>query len=168
MRHLQSSLFCEWCALWRRLAAVRAGWLASACVGLVWCAVGTGCGKQGATVYRVSGVVTLQGQPVPVGQIYFEPDTKAGNRGPMGSAEIIDGRFDTSARGRVVRGRGVIGGPHVIHVIASQPGPQSVPSTDDAPSGKILFDGIVTRLDLPRAASVQEFEVPSSNVAKRK
>jgi hypothetical protein len=136
-------------------------------VGLACCIVAAGCGKQDATLYRVSGVVTLQGKPVPVGQIFFEPDSRSGNRGPMGSAEIIDGRFDTAARGLVIRGRGVVGGRHIVHVTASQPEPRPEPSNDDKPSGKLLFDGIVGSRDLPREASVQDFDVPASDVTKR-
>ena len=38
-----------------------------------------GCGEAGPARYHVSGKVTFNGQPVPAGQIVFEPDPTAGN-----------------------------------------------------------------------------------------
>ena len=65
-----------------------------------------GCGR-GPTLYQVSGRVTYDGQPLPAGVIYFDPDVTRNHDGPQGYAVIKNGTYNTSARG----GRGVVGGP---------------------------------------------------------
>ncbi|HJZ57850.1 MAG TPA: hypothetical protein VKE74_23020 [Gemmataceae bacterium] len=76
-------------------------------------ALAAGCGG-GEKLYDVSGTVTFDGQPVPAGRVYFDPDPTAGGSGPQGSAAIKDGKFDTAVEGRGVRG----GGGYVIRVAA--------------------------------------------------
>ena len=66
-----------------------------------------GCGNE--KTYRVSGKVTFKGQPVPEGRIFFMPDPSKGNKGPSGSAEIKNGRYDTDAGGRGVVGGAMLG-----------------------------------------------------------
>ena len=59
----------------------------------------TGCSQQ-EKLYRVSGVVTYAGKPIPKGLIFFDPKTD----GPQGFANIVEGKFDTAQQGRGVRG----------------------------------------------------------------
>src|SRR5687767_5122929 len=72
-----------------------------------------GCGGGDAGRYRVSGVVTYDGKPVPKGVIYFDPDTGKNQAGLQGFAEITDGKYDTGQGGK-----GTTGGPVVIRVEA--------------------------------------------------
>ena len=69
------------------------------------CILIVGCG--GPKLYDVSGRVTYDGQLLPAGVIYFDPDVTKQNDGPQGYAVIKNGTYNTSARG----GRGVVGGP---------------------------------------------------------
>lgn len=71
-----------------------------------------GCGKSGVPRLDLSGVVTYKGQPVPAGEIRFEPDLSKGGKGPAGFAAIIDGKFDTS-----LEDKGPVAGPIGITVI---------------------------------------------------
>jgi len=80
-------------------------------------ALGTlaGCGRdEGPVRYDVSGTITFKNAPVPSGSIVFTPDTSQGNSGPQGTARIINGRYDTASGGR-----GTVGGPHMVHIIAT-------------------------------------------------
>lgn len=119
-------------------------------VGVVWAA---GCGG-GPKTYRVSGTVTFNGQPVPMGKIYFDPDTAAGGSGPSGFADIVDGKFDTSA----ANGKGVAGGPTVVRIQGHKK------ESADAISGygPPLFAEHTVKADLPREAATKDFDVPVS------
>src|SRR5262245_29789774 len=71
-----------------------------------------GCGSDGPPRYRVHGMVTYEGKPVPAGTIIFEPDASQKNDGPQGLATIHAGLFD-SAKG----GKGTVGGPHRVTIL---------------------------------------------------
>ncbi|EAQ80619.1 hypothetical protein [Blastopirellula marina] len=112
----------------------------------------SGCGKvEGPPRYRVSGHVTFQGKPVPGGSIIFTPDTQKGNAGPQGTARIINGSYDTTEAGR-----GTVGGPHQVHVIATDSS-----LAEDAelvgPLAEHTFD-----IEFPQEATVQNLEIPKS------
>ena len=62
-----------------------------------------GCAKSEERLYTVSGTVTFNGKPVPMGLVFFDPDTSKGNSGRQGFANIQGGKF-TTAQG--VRGGG--------------------------------------------------------------
>lgn len=113
-----------------------------------------GCGSaDGPNRVRVSGKVTFQGKPVPVGAIYFDPDTSKGNEGPQGFAPIKDGQYDTSRDGT-----GVVGGPHRVRIA----GFDGVASSDDAPQGRPLFPPYTTTVDLPKESVQKDFDIPAS------
>lgn len=62
-----------------------------------------GCGKSsGLEKVEVSGVVTLDGQPVPNGEIRFIP--AAGTAGPISGGAIKDGAYAAKAKGGVPLG----------------------------------------------------------------
>lgn len=108
-----------------------------------------GCSREAGPVrYRVSGRITFAGQPVPYGEVLFTPDASKGNAGPQGIAIIENGRYDTAGS----RAPGVAGGPTVVRVTALR-----------EPSGKLLCEYIFG-LDLPRADSVQDIDIPASAV----
>jgi hypothetical protein len=76
---------------------MRSSWIAP-----IICATVAGC--NGDSLYDVKGTVNLDGNPVPAGVIWFEPDVSKGNtNGPQGYAQIKDGKFDTRQNGRGVR-----------------------------------------------------------------
>jgi len=106
-----------------------------------------GCsGDTGPQRYRVSGTVTHQGTPVPIGTIQFTPDASQGNSGPPAFSDIKDGKYDTD-----VTGKGFIGGPHIVAVDAF-----SGQNIDPAllPSGKPLLLGYQKAFDLPKNQDV--------------
>jgi hypothetical protein len=129
--------------------AVCAGWwLAWALLVLVT----AGCGKDsGPGRFDVSGKITFDGKPIPGGQIVFEPDTAAGNRGPAGVALIVDGQFDTARNGK-----GTVGGAHIARItgLDSQPGPGASP--------KPLFNPYEVKVDLGKSKTAKDIDVPAS------
>ena len=133
-----------------------------------------GCGGgEGPARYDVSGSVTYDGQPIPVGSITFLPDKAKGNNGAPGFAKIKEGKYDTRREGK-----GPIGGPHVIEISGSD----GVKPTDvlqgksadtprgksaDVPQGRPLFPAYRTTLDLPKKAATQDFVVPKGGGVPR-
>jgi hypothetical protein len=108
----------------------------------------SGC-SSGEKIYDLSGSVTYQEKPVPAGHIVFEP--AAGNTGPPGFAKIKDGRYDT----RILEGRGIIGGPHLVTIM----GQSGIPS-GELLNGKPIFPEYTTTADLPKNNGTHDFEVP--------
>jgi hypothetical protein len=122
----------------RRLSSVAA---AIALVGLV------GCG--GSRTLELSGTATFGGKPIPAGRIYFTPDTKKGNNGPQGFAEIKDGTFDTRDGGR-----GPVGGPTIV-ILAGNDG------SFGNGQGLPLFDDYSQSVELS-ASGPNSFDVPAN------
>jgi hypothetical protein len=118
-----------------------------------------GCqGKiDGPMRYHVSGEVTYEGKPLPYGQIRFVPDTSAGNSGPAGFSEIIDGRYDTR-----LTGKGTVGGPHtvVIDGCKSRPRPEEDGDDIEKIKARTLFTDFKTTLDLPKQNATENIDVP--------
>jgi hypothetical protein len=108
----------------------------------------TGCSNSG--LYDVSGTVTWQGKPVPIGLVTIEPDAQKGNQGTQTQGLIQDGHFQT------LPGHGAIAGPVLITVSAND----GVPAPF-APHGKLLFRTYQFRRELPAAASTLDIEVPA-------
>jgi hypothetical protein len=77
------------------------------CVAALVLSAVAGCGPAGPARHPVEGAVTYAGKPLPRGTIRFDPDGTKGNTGPVGMAEIVDGRYATKADG----GRGPLQGP---------------------------------------------------------
>jgi hypothetical protein len=111
-----------------------------------------GCSDGGPTRYRVSGEAKFNGNPIPYGEIVFTPDGSKQNSGAQGFAFIEDGKFDTSG----TNGKGVGGGPMVIHVIGL-----------DKAGGKPLCE-YEYRVDLPRDDTKHNIEVPATAVPWKK
>jgi hypothetical protein len=113
-----------------------------------------GCGggaDEGPQRFHVSGSVKFNGQPVPAGTVYLEPDTEQGNSGPAGSAPIDGGRYNTAA------GKGTVGGPHLIRVDGFDG-----KATADKPFGDPLFVPFTIENDLPKSDTTLDLEVPAS------
>lgn len=120
------------------------------------CALG-GCGGDGTDVDRkdVAGSVTFAGAPVAYGHIEFVPDAAKGNSGPAGSAEIVDGRYDTSQAGT-----GVVEGPHIVRITAyeERPAPASEDETIPSDAKPPIVSGYA--IEVASIEPTQNFEVP--------
>lgn len=126
----------------RGIAAVAA----SLCLMSVW-----GCGNNGPVRYEVRGDITYEGSPVPGGTITFEPDRAKGNIGQRAYAKITDGTFKT------IDSKGVIGGPHLVTIYATD----GVPNGPDYQMGTPLRQpSFRTEVDLPQEDTEMNFDVP--------
>jgi len=115
-------------------------------------AAAIGCGAQSdLETYPISGTVTYQGKPVPVGSITLVPDSRQGNRGAAVSMEIVDGEFDSAGAAR-----GHVGGPHIATIV----GLDGKGDDDLFPQGYMLFQDYQVTLDLPQTESTQDIVVP--------
>jgi hypothetical protein len=107
-----------------------------------------GCNRSPPS-YHVSGTVLFKGQPLPAGEIFFEPDASKGNQGPQGYAVIKEGKYDTA-----VTKRGIKGGPYNIRIEGFDGRP-----SNELPMGKPLFANSQEKRDLPQVNSEQNFSV---------
>jgi len=103
--------------------------------------------------YDVSGTVTWQGKPVPIGLVVIEPDPDKGNTGPQTQGLIQDGHYQTAS------GRGAVPGP----VIVSVHGQDGIP-VPNMPAGKLLFREYQFRTELPARSSTLDIEVPPDHI----
>jgi hypothetical protein len=106
-----------------------------------------GCSKQ-EKLYRVSGVVTHAGKPIPKGLIFFDPKAD----GPQGFANIVDGKYDTA-----IQGKGIRGGSYNIRVNGFD-GKEA----NEAPFGQALFPEYNGAKDLPQEDSTYDLEIPKN------
>jgi hypothetical protein len=116
----------------------------------------TGCwggADDGPTRYSISGTVTHDEKPVPIGFIQFYPDGEQGNKGPGTGAEIRDGAYSTPS------GKGVVGGPHVVEITGYDGKPVTVEGEGTLEKGTPLFPLYKTTLDLPKESGTQNFTV---------
>ncbi|MEW4563136.1 hypothetical protein AB1K70_11455 [Bremerella sp. JC770] len=113
---------------------------------------------------RVSGSVTLDGQPVPNGLITFEPDHKKGHTGPQGIARIVDGQYDTSATG----GRGVVSGPHRVRIDGYRGEAADAQANDpsDPNNVEVLLQGYETDVDLLSEDTKFDFSITSDELSR--
>lgn len=113
-----------------------------------------GCGG-GDKGHRVSGKVTFKGQPLPAGRIYFMPDSKQGNKGATGFADVKSGAYDTASGGR-----GSAGGPMIVKIEGWDPSQQVKSEKTHESSPKVLFPPYQTNVDLPKEDTTKDFDVP--------
>jgi major membrane immunogen (membrane-anchored lipoprotein) len=108
-----------------------------------------GCARNDDGRYSISGNVSIDGKPVPVGEISFEPDGKSGNIGPASFTPIRDGKYS------VERDNGVIGGKYTVTIT----GFDGV-AVGEASDGKELLKRPYSEsIDLPKADSTRDFDV---------
>jgi hypothetical protein len=118
----------------------------------------SGCAR-GPRLFPVSGTVKHNGNTLPAGVIYFNPDVTRGNDGPQGYAIIKEGHYDTAGPG----GKGVLGGPYVVRIegFDGKPG-------NELPLGKPIFTDYQVAVDLPQTAATQDFDVPPAKGKPKK
>jgi hypothetical protein len=119
-------------------------------IAVVLVAAVAGCGRpSGPPTFTVTGRVTFDGRPVPVGRVLLEPDASRGNMGPASVADIVAGRYRTRP------GRGCISGPSLATIYG---GDGTLPTEEHDTA---LFAPWTTAIDLPRADGTQDFDVPA-------
>tara|TARA_R110002095_G_scaffold151355_1_gene130896 strand:- start:3500 stop:3943 length:444 start_codon:yes stop_codon:yes gene_type:complete len=102
--------------------------------------------------YTVSGLMTYDGKPVPAGLVFFEPDSRQGNSGPGGVAEILDGHYQTKPN------KGIVGGPHIVRVIGYMK-----PHLAKQPEPDLMFSEQRLLIDFPIEDNVsKDIDVHSS------
>jgi hypothetical protein len=103
-----------------------------------------GCGGSSLKLENVAGTATFDGRPIVFGQLEFIPDSSKEHQAPAGEAEIVDGKFDTSAGGK-----GIVPGPYKVRVTAYEARPES--SADETVAAKNkppLFQGYTIDMDV--------------------
>ena len=108
-----------------------------------------GCSNE-EKLYRVSGTVTHDGKPVAKGLIFFDPDGAKGTTGGQGFANILNGKYDTAAEGKGVRG-----GAYVVRINGFD-GKEA----NEAPFGQPLFPEYTGNKELPKEDSTYDVDVP--------
>ncbi|MBI1347683.1 hypothetical protein GC163_15515 [bacterium] len=124
-------------------------------LGLATCIL-AGCGSGEPSRENLSGKVTFAGQPVVFGVIDFVPDSEAGHQGPAGSAQIINGEYDTAKSGS-----GIYGGAHLIRITAYEepPPPASEDETKPTESKPPIFSGYTIQASI--GEGTRDFDVPA-------
>ncbi len=123
-------------------------------IALLSVAVVSGCGpSEPDNIVHLSGNVTFQGKPLPLGMIVFEPNPAKGNKGPQGHADIKDGKFDTR-----ISKKGTVKG----QIIARITGGDGVSPEPFTPFGNLLFEEFTTHLEVAENPKELSLEVPSS------
>lgn len=113
--------------------------------------VTAGC-DTGPTRLHLAGQVSFNGQPVPAGEIYFDPDVAKGKDGPQGFARIENGRYDTRNGGKPLTA-----GPHVVRILGFD---GKARQEDDLPLGRRLFSEYTTAVEVSATPAAHDFEVP--------
>lgn len=126
-------------------------WLVLLAVYAVGCG---GAAPEGPKRFALSGKVTYDGQPVPAGEIFFEPNNKKGNGGPATSAEIRAGAYS------IPTDRGVVGGAMIVKVIGYDGKPPAGPEAQMNPHGMQMFKPYQADVDLPKSAGKHDITVP--------
>lgn len=109
-----------------------------------------GCGR-GEQLFDVSGNISFEGKQIPKGLIFFDPDPTSATPGTQGFANIENGKFDTSVKGK---GTGIRGGKYIIRIggFDGKEGPE-------APFGKFLFPEHQFTKELPAQKQTLDYDV---------
>ena len=113
-----------------------------------------GCGDGGgnqAKLYEVHGVVTYNGEPVPYGEITFEPDDRKGNKGPVSTGVIENGIY------AIDNGKGVISGDLRVRIAGYDGNPP--PGGGTMPHGMALFGEYSTTVVQPEDSATHDFVI---------
>lgn len=104
--------------------------------------------------HLIEGSVLHEGRPVVSGKITFTPNTAQGNSGPGSVAFIDGGRYRTSPD------HGVVGGPHIVDILAYDGISQSehdLPEDEGNEPEALQFR---LNVDLPPSGGTYDFELP--------
>jgi len=107
-------------------------------------------------MFAISGKVTFNGNPVPRGEIFFQPDADAGNSGPASTAIIEDSKYS------IDRTRGILGGAYTIRISGFEaPGGQRAVLPEEF--GAPLFKEYAIKQELSKGTTELNFDVPAEN-----
>lgn len=91
---------------------------------------------------------------MPLGEIFFQPDSDAGNSGPASSATIVDSKYS------LPKEFGTLGGAYKVS-ISGFAAPGGTSTGPLALRGAPLFPDYVTKVELTKGQSEQNFDVPA-------
>lgn len=114
----------------------------------------SGCGilgDSGPARYEVNGTVTYKGQPVPYGEIIFEPDSSKGNEGPAARATIENGKYLTDKE------KGVVAGDLRVRITGYDG--KAPPGGGTMPHGQTLFAEHVELINQPDDVATHDFTI---------
>jgi hypothetical protein len=109
-------------------------------------ATGVGCQKSNGLT-PVTGRVTWKGNPVPMGNVYIEPDASQGNKGPQCRSSIIKGEFKSRPE------FGSVSGPVIVDVEGSEQHP-------DKEFPVPLFPRYTFKTEIPKGKATLDIVVP--------
>jgi hypothetical protein len=111
-------------------------------------AIVSGCQKSNGLT-PVTGRVTFKGNPVPMGNVYIEPDASQDNKGPQCRSSIIKGVFASRPE------FGSVSGPVTVDVEGSEQRPESefpIP----------LFPRYTFKTEIPKGKATLDIVVPEN------
>ena len=111
-------------------------------------AIVSGCQKSNGLT-PVTGRVTFKGNPVPMGNVYIEPDASQGNKGPQCRSSIIKGVFTSRPE------FGSVSGPVIVDVEGSEQ-----PSDKEFPVP--LFPRYTFKTEIPKGKATLDIVVPEN------
>lgn len=118
----------------------------------------SGCSQHDGPVrYKVSGKVTVNGEPAPAFEVFFRPDSAQGNSGPGAMVRGRQGLYETRS------GKGVSVGPHLVEIIAFD----GIPNSESTDGNALTPKAYITTVTLPAEDSEQNFDVPASALAPK-
>ena len=111
-------------------------------------AIVSGCQKSNGLT-PVTGKVTFKGNPVPMGNVYIEPDASKGNKGPQCRSSIIKGVFTSRPE------FGSVSGPVIVDVEGSEQHP-------DKEFPVPLFPRYTFKTEIPKGKATLDIVVPEN------
>lgn len=127
-----------------------------ACVALALLAF-SGCSRpDGPTRFNVSGKLTLNGKPCPLGTLVFAPNTSKGGSGPGAFAKGEHGVYKTTP------GRGVTAGPHTVEIAAFD----GIPNTSSLEGNPLTTKVYTAEIEIPARDCELDFDVPAKFLVK--
>jgi hypothetical protein len=112
-------------------------------------AIVSGCQKSSGLT-PVTGRVTWKGSPVPMGNVYIEPDASQGNKGPQCRSSIIKGVFTSRPE------FGAVSGPVIVDVEGSEQHP-------DKEFPVPLFPRYTFKTEIPKGKATLDIVVPEDD-----
>jgi hypothetical protein len=111
--------------------------------------VGVGCGPAGPTTYPISGTVKYKGQPVPAGNLHFDPDPRTNAKGVPLTLSITNGAYASAP------GQGLLPGDYLVRVQAFDG-----KTANEAPLGEALCPEQTRPHTQPAGSTTLEIDLP--------
>jgi hypothetical protein len=108
-----------------------------------------GCAPAGPTKYPISGTVTYKGQPVPAGNLHFDPDPRTNPKGVPVTLSITNGVYASAP------GQGLLPGDYLVRVQAFDG-----KAANEAPLGEALCPEQTRPHTQPAGSTTLEITLP--------